>query len=150
MASQKTKDRLMTPESAQSIHKIGAIILHEGKLLVLHKHTPDNRAECIIPGGRVEGGETHEQTLKRELMEELGVGVVDMKYFGSFDDIAVFEGIPIHMDVYTVSIEGVPKSKSEIKECVWIGPDYHDRGIQLGSVLERHVIPKLITGGSLR
>ena len=136
-------------ELNSSIHKIGAIILHDGKLLVLRKYTADDRSECIIPGGRVEGDETHEQTLERELTEELGVQMVEAKYFGSFDDIAVFERVPIHMDVYTVSIDGAPASKSEIKECVWIGRDYHTQGVQLGSVLERYVVPRLIAEGAI-
>lgn len=134
---------------SREIHKIGAIVLQDGKLLVVRKYTPDHRTECIIPGGRVEGSETHHQTLERELREELGVKLIGMKHFGSFDDIAVFEQIPIHMEVYTVAIAGTPEPRSEVKEYFWIGRNYRERGVRLGSVLERYVVPKLIERGTL-
>ena len=133
----------------EEIHKIGAVLLRDGKLLVVRKYTPDSRIECIIPGGRVERNETHRQTLERELDEELGVKLISMEHFGSFDDMAVFERIPIHMEVYTVAVEGAPEPRSEVKEYFWIGRDYREQGIELGSVLERHVLPKLIERGAL-
>ena len=101
----------------------------------------------IIPGGRAEGDETHKETLRRELKEELRVKIVDMKYFGSFDETAVFENIPIHMEVYTINITGIPTPDSEIKEYIWIDRDYEKESIKLGSVLALHVIPGLVKLG---
>ncbi len=133
---------------SETIFKIGAIILNQGELLVVRKKT-SNDSVYIIPGGRTERNETHRETLERELKEELIVELVKMEYFGSFDEIAVFENVPIHMEVYKVVIKGVPRPSSEIKEYLWIDRAYKKRGILLGSVLARHVVPNLIEKGEM-
>ena len=74
------------------IDHIAALIFDsENNLLVSKKKTPDNRKECILPGGKREGNETDEQTLKRELREELSVEVEEMKFYKIYYDKAVFE-----------------------------------------------------------
>jgi 8-oxo-dGTP diphosphatase len=128
-----------------SIYKVGAIILRDKDILVVRKRTADNRSEYIIPGGRAEAGETDEDTLRRELMEELGVVVNSFELFGSYDDMAVFESVKIHMEVYLVDISGDIQPHNEIKEYEWINACYADKGIQLGTVLANHVIPKLVS-----
>lgn len=133
----------------KKIDKVGGIILSEGKLLVVRKRTKDNREEYIIPGGKREGDETDFQTLKRELSEEIQIELIDMKPFGGFDDIAIFENIPIHIEVYFAETKGEPKCDSEIKDLVWIDRNYSDKGIKLGSVLGKFVIPKLIEMGMM-
>lgn len=133
----------------KKIDKVGGIILSNNKLLVVRKKTKDNREEYIIPGGKRDGAETDFQTLKRELSEEIQVKLVDMKPFGGFDDIAIFENIPIHIEVYFAEIQGEPKCDSEIKDLVWIDRDYTLKGIKLGSVLGKFVIPKLIEMGMM-
>lgn len=131
----------------KKIDKIGGIILRGKELLVVKKRTKDNREEYIIPGGKREGNETDFETLKRELQEEIQVELVDAKPFGGFDDIAIFENIPIHIEVYFAHIIGEPSCDSEIKELVWIDRDYAEKGIKLGSVLAKFVIPKLVEMG---
>ena len=133
----------------KKIDKVGGIILSDNKLLVVRKKTKDNREEYIIPGGKRDGAETDFQTLKRELSEEIQVELVNMTPFGGFDDIAIFENIPIHIEVYFAETRGEPKCDSEIKDLVWIERDYALKGIKLGSVLGKFVIPKLIEMGMM-
>ena len=128
----------------KKIDKIGGIILRGKKLLVVKKRTKDNRSEYIIPGGKREGNETDFETLKRELQEEIQVELLSAEPFGGFDDIAIFENIPINIEVYFANIVGEPTCDSEIKELVWIDRNYEKKGIKLGSVLAKFVIPKLI------
>lgn len=128
----------------KKIDKIGGIILKGKELLVVKKRTKNNREEYIIPGGKREGTETDFETLKRELQEEIQVELLSTKPFGGFDDIAIFENIPIHIEVYFANIIGEPTCDSEIKELVWIDRDYAKNGIKLGGVLEKFVIPKLV------
>lgn len=135
---------------SESIYKVGAIILNDQKeLLVVRKQFKD-RVDFIIPGGRQEKGENDEQTLRRELEEELGVTVKSFTPFGQFEEMAVFENVPLKMTVFEVQIEGTPKAKSEIKEAIWIDANYAHKGIQLGSVLSKHVIPALFKQGKMK
>lgn len=134
---------------ANSIFKIGAIILNQNKELLVVRKTFKDRVDFIIPGGKQEAGETDTETLKRELMEELGVEVISHEFFGRFEEIAIFENIPIIMNVYRVTITGEPKARSEIKDVVWVGQDYSAKGFILGTVLSKHVIPKLVESGEM-
>lgn len=134
----------------ESVYKVGAIILNDKKQILVVRKTFKDRTEFIIPGGRQEKGETDEQTLVRELMEELGIAVSSFSFFGRFSEQAIFEDIPLVMSVYRVEIEGQPSLQSEIKEYVWIDRDYEQKGYLLGSVLSKHVVPSLISNGEMQ
>lgn len=54
---------------AELVSSVRAIVLREDSLLVMNNLDGDH----ILPGGRVEAGETHEEALRRELLEEAGV-----------------------------------------------------------------------------
>lgn len=124
------------------IDKVGGIILKDKKILVQRKN--NNREECIIPGGKREGNETDFETLKRELKEELDVELIEAKFIGGYDDIAVFSDKKIHVQTYLVKIEGNIKVQNEIKEAIWIDRNYEEKGIKVGSILGKYIIPKLI------
>ncbi|WP_315906526.1 NUDIX domain-containing protein [Priestia koreensis] len=55
----------------------GVIVNKEKKVLTV-KH----RGLYFLPGGGVEGGETNEQCLQREMIEEIGCEVISRKYIG--------------------------------------------------------------------
>ena len=129
------------------IDHIAALILDNNKnLLVLRKKTPDNRKECILPGGKREKGETDEETLKRELLEELGAEIESMKYYKTYYDKAIFEeGEDFKQTTYITKIKDMKLSvKSEIKELLWINPDYEKQGIKCNPTLKFKIIPDLV------
>jgi 8-oxo-dGTP diphosphatase len=59
---------------------IYGIILHDDKILLVHKARGPYAGTLDLPGGRPELGETPEQTLIREVREETGI-VVTKVYF---------------------------------------------------------------------
>jgi 8-oxo-dGTP diphosphatase len=70
------------------IRLAGCIITDsDGRILLLHRNTPE-RTQWEIPGGKVDDGETPEDTAVRELDEELGVRVTLTRDLGSmgFDE----------------------------------------------------------------
>ena len=63
---------------AHLVSSVRAVVFQEGHVLVMRNL--DNTH--IIPGGRVEEGETFEETLRRELLEEAGVEIEVMGQVG--------------------------------------------------------------------
>ena len=51
---------------------VGAIVVHEGRLLVVRRGHEPGRGLWSVPGGRVEGDETHEAACAREVRDECG------------------------------------------------------------------------------
>ena len=54
---------------------VGAVALHDGKVLLIRRAKPPRKGEWSLPGGRVEPGETCRQAVIREVAEETGMTV---------------------------------------------------------------------------
>lgn len=119
-------------------------IIKDKKVLVVRKKTKENFLEFIIPGGKRESGETDLETLQREMQEEVNLKIIKTEYLGEYRDIAIFENIPIAMKVYLCEVEGEINVQNEIKEFCWIDKNYKEKGIKVGSILEKFVLPQLI------
>jgi 8-oxo-dGTP diphosphatase len=127
----------------ETIHKIGAIILKDRKLLVGRK-----KDTYIIPGGKIEVGERPEECLSRELQEEFQLSLINSSYFGTYEDEAALDpGMKIKMEIYLVNCLGKPIVDNEIEEMHFISSD---TSLKLGSVLSKFVIPKLVEKDLIR
>ncbi|MBP3284782.1 MAG: NUDIX domain-containing protein [Clostridia bacterium] len=108
------------------IDKIALIELKDGKVLSTRSKGKD---VYYFPGGKRDGEETDEETLIREVKEELDVAVKpeSIEYYGKFEAQAhgKEEGILVQMTCYTAKYEGELKPSSEIEEIVWL--TYRDR-----------------------
>ncbi len=67
---------------------VGAVILHEGRLLLIQRGQEPLKGEWSLPGGAVETGETLEEALVREVFEETGLNVQVLEQVGVFDRIS--------------------------------------------------------------
>ena len=65
---------------------VKGVLIHRGRVLVLR----NDRGEWELPGGRLDDGETPEEALRREILEETGLRVT----VGSLVDAWVFQVTP--------------------------------------------------------
>ncbi len=57
----------------QPVLAVGAVVLHEGRLLLVRRMQPPAVGAWSVPGGRVEPGETLTAAVAREVLEETGL-----------------------------------------------------------------------------
>lgn len=74
-----------------------AVILEnsKGEILLIRRKFEPMKGYLDLPGGFVEAGESLEQSALRELKEELGISIAEVKYFGSYPDEYLFQGVNI-------------------------------------------------------
>jgi 8-oxo-dGTP diphosphatase len=108
------------------IDKIAWIELKDKKLLSTRSKGKD---VFYIPGGKREFQETDEQTLIREIKEELNVELIpaSIAYVGTFQAQAHghASGIEVKMECYKGTYNGTIAASSEIEEVIWL--TYKDR-----------------------
>jgi 8-oxo-dGTP diphosphatase len=54
---------------------VGAVVVRDRHALLVRRGKPPNQGLWAIPGGRVELGETLQQAVEREILEETGISV---------------------------------------------------------------------------
>jgi 8-oxo-dGTP diphosphatase len=129
------------------IEKVGAAIVRNKKVLVVRKQGQPS-PEFFTAGGKIEEGETHYQTLARELKEELNVDIEHVEFLGSFRDLAVFEAVPIIIHAYYVEVIGEPCPSGEIREVKWVSKG-DENNISISSIMTERIIPALERSGRL-
>ncbi len=98
---------------------VGIIERKDGKVLIALR--PENvmlGGLWEFPGGKQDAGETIQQTVERELLEELGVGVKAYKEFMKLKHVYSHFSITLHAYNCTL-ISGTPKPKSS-QEIRWV------------------------------
>ena len=105
-------------------------------------------ALLILPGGRIEPGETPEDCLARESAEELGTAIEGLAYVGTYEDEAAGEpGKRVRVILYSGALASEPKAAAEIADLVWFGPT--SRWDDLAPSLAKKILPDLIARGLL-
>ena len=95
---------------------------NKNRILVAEGFDPVKEQTFYRPlGGGIEFGEYSEQTIHRELMEELGVEVCDLKYLGTLENIFMFNGTPGHEIVQVY--DGVLKESGLYDQAVIVGQE---------------------------
>ena len=93
-----------------NIRTAGAII-HNNKILV---HRDINKNYCCLPGGRIEIGETSEQTIKREIQEELGKDIEILKYMATIENFFEMENKKYHEIYFLYKVEFLEEESKKI------------------------------------
>lgn len=74
--------------TAQVVRPVAICVFrHEGKILVARGHDPHRNGAYLRPlGGGIEFGESGAQTLARELKEELGAEIAEVRLIGALEN----------------------------------------------------------------
>lgn len=103
------------------IDKIAWLQLRDGQILSTRSHGKDR---YYFPGGKREAGETDQQTLLREIKEELTVDLepASLEYVGTFEAPAHGHaaGVLVRMTCYYARYTGTLQPAAEIAEVVWL------------------------------
>jgi 8-oxo-dGTP pyrophosphatase MutT (NUDIX family) len=96
------------------------VFRHQDRILVAEAYDPVKQETFYRPlGGGIEFGEYGEQTIHRELGEEIGAEVCELHYLGTLENIFVFNGMPGHEIVQVY--DGALKDVSLYEQTVIIG-----------------------------
>ena len=108
---------------------VGAVITNSaGQVALVRRGKAPREGQWSIPGGRIEWGETIEQALLREIMEETGLMVklerlIDVVDFVSRDASGVVTGHYVLIDFKAAQLSGELRAGSDAAEACWANPD---------------------------
>lgn len=98
------------------------VFLKNNRILVAEGYDPVKQQTFYRPlGGGIEFGEKSEDTVRRELMEEIGAEVGEVWYLGALENIFIFNGAPGHEIVQVY--DGVLKDSGLYEQAVIVGKE---------------------------
>lgn len=107
----------MAPEPKQPVVGVGAVVIWEGRVLLIRRGKEPLRGRWLVPGGTVELGETLEEAVVREIREETGVEVVPRELLTVIDRIDRKDGRVLHhyviVDYRCEYLGGEPRAGSD-------------------------------------
>ncbi|MFN2525996.1 MAG: NUDIX hydrolase [Actinomycetota bacterium] len=99
---------------------VGAVVVHEGALLMVKRASEPARDLWSIPGGRVEGGEYLSVALKREVAEETGVEIEPGELIGIFEIVGDDSHYVILDYRASVAAASEPQPGGDAAEARWV------------------------------
>ena len=75
---------------------VGAVVIKDGKVLLIKRGKEPLRGRWLVPGGTVELGETLREAVVREVREETGLDVTPLEMLTVVDHIDRPEGRVLH------------------------------------------------------
>lgn len=115
-----------TPQSP--IAGVGAVISNAaGQVLLIRRGQPPRLGQWSIPGGKLEWGESLKEGLRREILEETGLGVdierlIDVVDLLTRDAAGNVIGHYVLIDFKAVHVSGELRAGSDAAEARWVDP----------------------------
>ena len=136
---------MSTSSTAKPDFVVSAVVLRDGdgRILVVRKR---GTTRYMLPGGKIEKGETPAQAAIRELHEEVGAELdpASLNFLGEWTAPAANEpGHSVHGHIFEHPwIQGLAV-RAEIEDLLWLHPDEMSRRDDLAPLLVTRVLPAL-------
>ena len=133
----------MKPYPDRPVVGVGAVVLDAGRVLLVKRGHAPLKGQWSLPGGRVETGETLEQAVAREVLEETGVTIevgpiVEVLDRISRDVDGRVEHHFVLIDFVATPSGGVLRSASDAEDAAWVPlpelPTYDVAGVTLSVI----------------
>lgn len=104
---------------------VGAIVLHEGRVLLVLRQRPPNAGQWAIPGGKQHWGESLQQAAEREILEETGIRVRAGKPVYTFehivrDEVGELQFHYVVVDLAADYLGGEPVAGDDASAARWV------------------------------
>ena len=127
-----------------SITWVGLLEIQNRKILMTREK---GKTLFQLPGGGQEEGESLQDTLNREVLEEIGIGLINAKPFDEFILPGRHENVLIKFIIYTADIVGTINKGEDIEEIRWVNSAYESELIDIGNAAKLRLIPELLKKG---
>ena len=104
---------------------IGAVVIRDGKVLLIRRGVAPGRGLWAVPGGSLELGETLQQGAEREILEEITIRAREPIYAFDFFERDPDGRIRFHfviVDLAADYIRGDVKGADDALEARWLAP----------------------------
>ena len=107
---------------------VGAVVIEEGKVLLVKRKYPPKKGKWAIPGGSVNLGETLQAATEREIKEETGLNIKAGTPIHTFDLIERDPNgnIQFHyvvVDLHADYVSGTIQPADDVSDAGWFGPE---------------------------
>jgi len=107
---------------------VGAVVMKNGKILLVKRAFEPGAGKWSIPGGLVELGEKLSEACAREMEEETGIEIEVLELINAFDMVDLDESgkVMYHyvlVDFLARPIGGEDKPSAEVTEMKWVTRD---------------------------
>jgi ADP-ribose pyrophosphatase len=107
---------------------VGAVVIHQGRVLLVRRLRPPGQGQWAIPGGKVDLGETLAQAAEREILEETGLTIAAGEPVYTFEVIDRDEAGQVRyhyviIDLAARYVAGDLRAGDDAEEARWVAPE---------------------------